>query len=76
MTEKYILNGNYSISMSGTYEVGGATFDYRRIDGLLNTTSQANQSRDMVTEWITGLGPLAEPVELMVNISLQYMATC
>uniref|UniRef100_A0A7G3AZL0 Putative thrombospondin type-1 domain-containing protein 4 n=1 Tax=Lutzomyia longipalpis TaxID=7200 RepID=A0A7G3AZL0_LUTLO len=51
-----IINGDYTVSSSGIYEAAGTTFDYRRIDSAING----------VTEWITSLGPTAEPVQLMV----------
>uniref|UniRef100_A0A1L8E3F1 Putative thrombospondin type-1 domain-containing protein 4 n=1 Tax=Nyssomyia neivai TaxID=330878 RepID=A0A1L8E3F1_9DIPT len=51
-----IINGDYTVSSSGIYEAAGTTFDYRRIDSAING----------VTEWITSLGPTAEPVQLML----------
>ncbi|XP_059620456.1 thrombospondin type-1 domain-containing protein 4 isoform X3 [Phlebotomus argentipes] len=51
-----IINGDYTVSSSGIYEAAGTTFDYRRIDNAING----------VTEWITSLGPTAEPIQLMV----------
>ncbi|GAB0094710.1 thrombospondin type-1 domain-containing protein 4 [Sergentomyia squamirostris] len=51
-----IINGDYTVSSSDIYEAAGTTFDYRRIDNAING----------VTEWITSLGPTAEPIHLMV----------
>lgn len=59
-----MINGNFTASSSGPYEVGGSIFKYHKLDGNAN----AHQKRsDGVTEWITGVGPLLEPVHLMVN---------
>jgi hypothetical protein len=35
---EYIINGNYTVSPSGTYEITGTTIDYHRFDGNLKDT--------------------------------------
>lgn len=66
---EYIINGNYTVSASGPYEVAGTTIDYHRFDGNLKETHHPKRS-DGVTEWITSDGPLFEPVHLMVEPKL------
>lgn len=65
----YIINGNYTVSPSGPYEVAGTTIFYHRFDGNAKETHQHKRS-DGVTEWITGEGPLYEPIYLMVRLEL------
>lgn len=62
---EYIINGNYTVSPSGSYDVAGSTFEYHRFDGSLKVPHHQKRS-DGVTEWITSAGPLFEPVHLMV----------
>lgn len=57
------MNGNYTVSPSGTYEVAGTSMKYHRLEGNTNIHHKRN---DGVTEWITSLGPLLEPVHIMV----------
>lgn len=65
--QKYIINGDYTISPSGIYDAAGAVFDYRRVDiPGKNTTSNGYRKFEGVTEWITSTGPIIEPVHLMV----------
>lgn len=66
---EYIINGNYTVSHSGPYDVAGTTIDYHRFDGNLKETHHPKRS-DGVTEWITSTGPLFEPIHLMVRIHL------
>lgn len=62
----YIINGNYTVSPSGPYEVAGTTINYHRFDGNARETHQHKRS-DGVTEWITSPeDPLFEPIHLMV----------
>lgn len=63
---EYIINGNYTVSHSGPYDVAGTTVNYHRFDGNLKETHQPKRS-DGVTEWITSPGPLYEPIHLMVR---------
>ncbi|XP_055372103.1 thrombospondin type-1 domain-containing protein 4 isoform X1 [Condylostylus longicornis] len=63
---KYVFNGEQTPSRSGPYEIAGATFDYRRIDGLIATDGKEIEG---VTEWITCLGPIRETIELMVFVT-------
>lgn len=66
---EYIINGNYTVSPSGPYEVTGTSFEYHRLDGSLKATHHQKRS-DGVTEWITSDGPLFEPIHLMVRIRI------
>lgn len=61
---KFIINGNYTVSPSGPYEVAGTSLRYHKLDGNANAQNKRN---DGVTEWITILGPILEPVHLMVK---------
>uniref|UniRef100_A0A336LKH9 CSON007946 protein n=1 Tax=Culicoides sonorensis TaxID=179676 RepID=A0A336LKH9_CULSO len=64
---RFVINGDYTVSLSGQYEAAGTTFDYRRIDGLTNSSGQsAERHIEGVTEWITCNGPTTEVVQLMV----------
>lgn len=65
--QRYVFNGDNTISDSGTYEVAGAVFDYHRIDSGFQ-----ENSTDGVTEWITAVGPILESLELMVIYILYY----
>lgn len=67
--QKYVINGDFTVSLSGPYEAVGTIFDYRRIDGLTNGSSQGNKKIDGVTEWITCTGPTSEPIHLMVCLN-------
>lgn len=67
---EYIINGNYTVSPSGPYDVSGTTIDYHRFDGNLKDTHHPKRS-DGVTEWITSSGPLFEPIHLMVKLLLR-----
>lgn len=66
---KYIINGDYTVSMSGPYEIPGTFIDYRRIDGITNGTTPGYRKIEGVTEWITCTGPTTEPLHLMVSLS-------
>lgn len=68
--QNFIINGDYSVSLSGVYEAAGAVFDYRRIDGLTNGSTQGYRKVEGVTEWITCTGPITEPIHLMVSFYL------
>ena len=50
----FVFNGNWAINWSGEYQAAGTTFAYRRQD----TTTP---------ELITTLGPLTEPIDIMVK---------
>lgn len=50
----YLFNGNYSISLSGKYQAAGSTFVYLR---------QSSQN----LESFSAVGPLQEPIDVMVN---------
>lgn len=63
---EYIINGNYTVSPSGPYDVAGTSVVYHRFDGNAKETHQHKRS-DGVTEWITSEGPLYEPIYLMVS---------
>lgn len=52
----FVFNGNWAINWSGEYQAAGTTFAYRRQD----TTTP---------ELITTLGPLTEPIDIMVQFS-------
>lgn len=52
----FVFNGNWAINWSGEYQAAGTTFAYRRQD----TTTP---------ELITTLGPLTEPIDIMVQYS-------
>lgn len=69
--QHYIINGDYTMSTSGIYEAAGTIFDYRRIDGLTNSSLSGYRNKEVVTEWITNTGPITEPIELMVIIRAQ-----
>ncbi|CRK93983.1 CLUMA_CG007508, isoform A [Clunio marinus] len=62
---EYIINGNYTVSHSGSYDAAGSTIDYHRFDGSVKDSHHPKRS-DGVTEWITSSGPLFEPIHLMV----------
>lgn len=62
--QKFVINGDYSVSSSGVYEAGGAIFEYQRIDGL--KPKKNGEKVEGVTEWITCTGPTMEAVHLMV----------
>ncbi|XP_053694412.1 thrombospondin type-1 domain-containing protein 4 [Sabethes cyaneus] len=61
---RFIINGDYTISLSGFYQGAGTIFEYRRVDGLNNGSTSSFRKIEGVTEWITAPGPLSEPVEL------------
>lgn len=61
-SEKYVLNGEFSITPSGIYEAAGTVFDYKRID------SPTQKKVEGVTEWITAIGPTTEPLHLMASV--------
>lgn len=63
----YVINGNYTVSPSGPYEIGGTTVNYHRFDENLKETHH-HKRQDGVTEWITSSGPLFEPIHLMVSM--------
>jgi len=63
---RFIINGDYTVSLSGLYEAAGTVFDYRRLDGLTNSSSKHERPIEGVTEWITCTGPTYEPIYLMV----------
>ncbi|XP_070496473.1 thrombospondin type-1 domain-containing protein 4 isoform X2 [Chironomus tepperi] len=73
---KFIINGNYTSSPVGTYNIGGAEFEYFRLDEK-NKLIGSNLRNDGVTEWITSNGPLFEPVHLLIlsqqnNLGVKY----
>jgi len=51
-----VLNGNWAIQWSGEYSAAGSSFVYRRQDAA-------------TPELITAVGPLQEPIDLMVTAS-------
>uniref|UniRef100_A0A1I8PD91 PLAC domain-containing protein n=1 Tax=Stomoxys calcitrans TaxID=35570 RepID=A0A1I8PD91_STOCA len=57
--QKYVFNGDNTMSDSGAYEAAGAIFDYHRLDSL-------QQQSEGVTEWVTCTGPVRESLELMI----------
>lgn len=65
---RYIINGDFIVSLSGLYEAVGATFDYRRLDGLTNVSKQTGNQIEGVTEWITCTGPTTDAIQLMVRV--------
>jgi thrombospondin type-1 domain-containing protein 4 len=70
--QRFLLNGDYTVSLSGFYDAAGSMFDYRRIDGLTNGSSASfNRKIESVTEWITCLGPTTESVHLMVSLAFE-----
>ncbi|CAG9799230.1 unnamed protein product [Chironomus riparius] len=62
---KFIINGNYTSSPIGTYKIGGAKFEYFRLDEK-NKLVGSDLRNDSVTEWLTSSGPLYEPVHLLM----------
>lgn len=62
-SQKYVINGDFSITPSGIYDAAGTVFDYKRID----TPANSHKKVEGVTEWLTAIGPTSEPVHLMVN---------
>ncbi|XP_058815718.1 A disintegrin and metalloproteinase with thrombospondin motifs 7-like isoform X1 [Topomyia yanbarensis] len=62
--QRFIINGDYTISLSGFYQGAGTIFEYRRVDGLNNGSTSSFRKIEGVTEWITAPGPLLEPIEL------------
>lgn len=69
--QKYVFNGDNTISDSGTYEVAGAVFDYHRLDD-----GHQQESSEGVTEWITAVGPILESLELLVIYVNYYNVLC
>lgn len=70
---RYIINGDFTVSLSGQYEAAGTTFDYRRIDGLTNSSGQSGERQiEGVTEWITCMGPTTDPIHLMVFFFVSF----
>lgn len=63
--DKFILNGDFSITPSGIYDAAGTVFDYKRID---TPHSSSHKKIEGVTEWITAIGPTTEPLHLMVGL--------
>lgn len=62
---KFVINGNYTVSPSAKYDASGTSFEYHRLEG--NSLENNKFKRDDgVTEWMTSLGPLLEPIHLMV----------
>ncbi|XP_073823573.1 thrombospondin type 1 domain containing lonely heart isoform X2 [Musca autumnalis] len=57
--QKYVFNGDNTMSDSGVYEAAGAVFDYHRLDSL-------QEQSEGVTEWVTCTGPIRESLELMI----------
>lgn len=73
---KFVINGNYTSSPIGTYEIGGTEFEYFRLDEKSKLIG-SNVRNDGVTEWITSSGPLFEPVHLLIlsqqkNLGVKY----
>jgi hypothetical protein len=73
---KFIINGNYTTSPIGTYKIGGAEFEYFRLDEK-NKVFGNDMRNDGVTEWLTSSGPLFEPVHLLIlsqqkNLGVKY----
>ncbi|XP_065091217.1 A disintegrin and metalloproteinase with thrombospondin motifs 7 isoform X1 [Ochlerotatus camptorhynchus] len=64
--QRFIINGDFTISLSGFYLGAGTTFEYRRVDGLNNGTVSSFRKIEGVTEWVTAPGPTNEAVELYV----------
>ncbi|KXJ82683.1 hypothetical protein RP20_CCG012017 [Aedes albopictus] len=62
--ERFIINGDYTISLSGFYQGAGTTFEYRRVDNLNNVSVSSFRKIEGVTEWVTSPGPTTEAVEL------------
>lgn len=68
MANDFVFNGENRMSESRSYEAAGTTFDYHRIDGI--------QHSEGVTEWITSVGPVREPVELLVILLNKRLLCC
>lgn len=64
--QRFIINGDYTISLSGFYQGAGTTFEYRRVDSLNNGSVSSFRKIEGVTEWITSPGPTTEAIELYV----------
>ncbi|XP_052863931.1 thrombospondin type-1 domain-containing protein 4 [Anopheles cruzii] len=64
--QRFFINGDYTISLSGHYVAAGTVFDYRRIDGLNNGSNSSFRHVEGITEWVTALGPTNEPVQLFL----------
>ena len=65
-TTEFVINGNYTASSNGKYELGGAEFEYNRIDDKSGDNWKIPKRTDGVKEWITSAGPLFEPVHLLI----------
>ncbi|XP_053673801.1 thrombospondin type-1 domain-containing protein 4 [Anopheles nili] len=64
--QRFFINGDYTISLSGHYIAAGTVFDYRRVDGLNNGSNSSFRHVEGVTEWVTALGPTNEPVQVFL----------
>lgn len=63
--KSFVMNGDHVVSNSGEYNVAGAKFDYRRMEGPFGLDKNRKEG---VTEWITATGPITEPIYLMVFV--------
>lgn len=64
--QRFFINGDYTISLSGHYIAAGTVFDYRRVDGLNNGSNSSFRHVEGITEWVTALGPTNEPVQVFL----------
>ncbi|XP_061511351.1 thrombospondin type-1 domain-containing protein 4 [Anopheles gambiae] len=64
--QRFFINGDYTISLSGHYIAAGTVFDYRRVDGLNNGSNSSFRHVEGITEWVTALGPTNEPVQMFL----------
>lgn len=64
---KFVINGNYTVSPSGKYDASGTLFEYHRLEGNSMDNTKFKRT-DGVSEWMTSLGPLLEPIHLMVKL--------
>uniref|UniRef100_A0A182IQK8 Uncharacterized protein n=1 Tax=Anopheles atroparvus TaxID=41427 RepID=A0A182IQK8_ANOAO len=64
--QRFFINGDYTISLSGHYSAAGTVFDYRRVDGLTNGSNSSFRHVEGITEWVTAPGPTTEPIQLFL----------
>ncbi|XP_053663428.1 thrombospondin type-1 domain-containing protein 4 [Anopheles marshallii] len=64
--QRFFINGDYTISLSGHYIAAGTVFDYRRVDGLNNGSNSSFRHVEGITEWVTAFGPTNEPVQVFL----------
>ena len=66
----YFLNGNWRIDFPGTYEAAGTTFHYEKT--VKGSGKIAKLRAIFAPEQIRALGPLTEPVYIVVCYNLGY----